>query len=511
VSLTFHAIVCFEADGGSYTYTSKAAADIAVGETFLVDPMQFRWERPQGAPAQPDPFECRFSLLVVGYVWVDIGARVSVRLLDAPGGDEIVAFHGRVTDCPSQPVDYYVDGTLCHGKYVDVTCVDPLVDLAEVDVTTAALPAQDPTDRLRSYENAVTTLPGFDPAEQNIIGQVYGLDSYVTFKAEDAGSGRALDRYLAVFDQAGLGIIPGGAAFFEPEPTALDRRLASRAILAARVDATSLPWTYPDSAAGEGNWFTIDEPSPYYTSATPADFPAVLTSTPDGYGLVMDDASPLVVPAGLVDFSAKFARNKFTHPNRATITITPTGSSNPVAVVVDSDDIGTGDALANIALDAPSLGDAWAAERMALMYLPENDARDRWVADAFQYYPTDWSRLLDGGSWFPRLHDVDLVSPGTMPGDPATRAECYTRPVVVSGINPEHNPTGRSWYAGELNGVTLTLDGDQPVVEFTLRRVLPVPSGAGAMTPADVPSTIKVQDLDDTFTVYDYRLARGSV
>lgn len=475
------------------------------GETFLVEPMSFRWARAEGAPAQPEPVECRFALLVPGPVLVDIGRRVSVRLVEYPTADEIVGFHGRVTDCPTTPVEYFADGAVRQGMYVDVVAVDPTVDLAEANSTTGILAAGDPVFRGPAY------IAGIDPddmpsrwgdAAQGLPGTDYGLDSWVDVKAEDAGTGKALERIVGLLDQVGMGVLPAS-------PNALERRLATRAILAPRVDASTIVWDYPDSAAGQGDWFRYDEPPPTYDRTDPTDFPAELVDGPDGWTVAIDPDSPLVVDAARVDFAAMFTRSKFTHPNRAEVTYTPTGGSDPALVVVEADDRDADAPVVAVALDAPLLGDEYAAGRMALVYLPENDAADRWQADAFRYYPPDWSRLL-AASWFPRHHDVDLVSPGVAPGDPATRAECYTIPVVVDGIDPAHNPTGRSWYAGQLTSVQLTLAGAQPVVEFTLRRVLPVPDGAGALTYDDLSVVPTYADFDPSLTYYDLRLARGA-
>lgn len=524
VPIAWQALVDLDTEAGVLSLYSWAGGALPIaGETFLVEPMSFGWARAQGAPTQPEPVECRFSMLVPGPVLVDIGRRVSVRLIDYATSNELVGFHGRVTDVATTPVEYFVDGGVEHGTYVDVIAVDPIVDLAEAPCTTAALPADTAGDRAQEYIHAIAAddMPaGWDPAFQGIGGHAVALDSWVQVKAEDPASGQALERLVALCDQVGLGWVPNGLpeddARSDPA-TALDRRLASRAIIAPRINATVLPWVYPDTTEAQGSWYTFDEPSPFYDSDDPADFPAVLTAGPDGYALVIDTASPLVVDAGRVDFGAKFTRNKFTHPNRATVTYTPDGSSDPTTATVDADDRDTADPIVAVALDAPLLGailptypqtDDYGPRRMALMYLPETDARDRWQADAFRYYPDDWTRLRHA-PWFPRHHSVDLISPGTVPGDPDDRASCYTHPVVVDGIIAAHNPTGRAWYAGELNSVLITLAGPQPVVEFTLKRVLPVPTGSGALTVGDVDPAITVGDLDPAFTFYDYRLARG--
>lgn len=517
-----HIEVNLDTPSGVLTLTSGAASGT---DPWLLDGMSWRWTRgDQSSAGQPEPMECRFVIVAPGPLQLDIGARVSAQLWDAPPpGDsgEVVGFYGRVAEVVASPTEYADPGDpelVVKAREYDITCVDYTVDLAEV---TANIPAM--VDGVTVAAGALNRIRGYvaaaevDGAPQGVYPGPLGIDSWVNLKNEDAGAGGLLERISGVLDQVGTGELPGDLPG-ETAATALDRRKHRRAILSPRIDATTLPGVYAvrDVDLLPASW-AVDPPPATYDSATPADFPLVLTAGPDGYGLVPDDTSPLCLSGDLVDYAARWRRDKFTHPNRATVTYTPEGADDESAVTVNADDKATTDPVANLPLSAPLLGrtssgptsdPTYGPRRMALMYLPEADARDRWTAEAFRYYPPDWTRL-QYAPWFPRHADID-GTPQTNPPDPATRAQCYGHPLVISGIDPDHDPTGRGWYAGTLHGVTLTCDGTDPVLEVTLRRVVPVPTGAGALTPADLDPGITVADLDPLFTVYDYRLARGA-
>lgn len=498
------------------------SGDYSAVDPFLAGEVQLSWKREGGG--QPDPVEASFTIVAPDPVAVDIGRRLSL-IVDG-GVDEVATFYGRVAEVIAEPVEYRATptGATILGMSYGVKAVDYTVDLAEIQASFPAYdPAVTPTMRQPGTRLAQYIRDGVAGYE---LGGVFGggdeMDGWVTLKAEDAGTGGVLERVNSILDQVGVELPADLPDDGEPIATALDRREARRLVFAPRVDASTLPGDlhYYDGDGFPSFWAT-DAPPATYASDTPADFPAVLTDGgSSGWGLVIDDASPIVVPAARVDYAARWRRDKFTHPNRATVTYTPEGSTDETVLTVDADDRGADDPVVNIPLSAPLLGALkptysvtyeYGPRRMALMYLPENDAGDRWGAEAFRFYPETWDQLTSGSQWFPRHADID-PTPATTPADPDTRATCYARPIVVSGIDPAHTPTGRGWYAGTLSSVTLTLAGvdDRPVVEFTLRRVLPIPAGAGALTPADLDPGILVSDLDPTFSVYDYRLARGA-
>lgn len=514
MSLDYAATVAIDTTAGVLELT---ASDPSLVDPFLADGLALRWAREGNA--QPEPVEARFRIVAPGVLPVDVGRRVSVLVHDAPGGDPVATFYGRVAEVQAEPVEYGDGISTVLGLAHDVVCVDYTADLAEL---TANFPAYDPAvtpstrsgfGRIRDY---LEDTPGAMAAGGGLYGSAFAstsLDSWVALKAEEAGTGGVLDRVQSVLDQVGVGDVPADLpADGEAVATALDRRKARRAILAPRVDPDVAPGTF--HAAGE---WAIDAPPALYTSADPAAFPAVLTDGPLGWGLAIDEDSPVVLPAAQVELGVKWRRDKFTHPNRATVTYTPPGATDAVSLTVDGDDKPAADPVVNIALDAQLLGatiptysqdSTYGPRRMAWMYLPESDARDRWQADSFRYYPPDWSRLLHQ-PWFP-LHEAVDDTPATAPSDPMTRAQCYGIPLVVSGIDPAFHPMGREWYAGTLSAVTLTLGDARAVLDVQLRRVLPVPTGAGALTPADLDPAITVADLDPRFSVYDYRLARGA-
>lgn len=515
MSLNYHAEVHIDTPDG---VLSLYSGDVSAVDPFLADGLSIGWTREDtAAPGQPEPVEARFAIVAPGPVPIDIGARVAVLAYDAPPpiGDEVATFYGRVAEVSDQPVEYGNPGGSGNllGQLFDVVCVDYTVDLAEVEATTGLLASNDAVNRMRAYLDAAATqgVPG-----GLVSGESGTLDGWVRVKAEDPTTGPALARIVGVMDQVGADALPGDdPAGTEPKATALDKRLARRAVFAPRVDAAVLPGELADPG-GNVSW-AIDVPPAYWDQTDPDNFPAVLTLGSGGWGLEMDPDSPVVVPALRVDGAAKWTRSKFSHPNRVTIGYTPVSTGDETVATVDSGDKATGDPVVSLRLDAPLLGDVMATYgftedygplRMALMYLPENDARDRWTADAWRHYIEAWDQLL-AFPWFPRHADID-PTPGFDPGDPTSRVACYGMPVVVSGIDPAQHPTGRSWYAGTLSAAKLTLADARPTLEFTVRRVLPIPAGAGALTPADVDPAITVADLDPSFTVYDYRLARGA-
>lgn len=513
MSLDYAATVAIDTTAGLLQLAASAPSLV---DPFLADGLALRWAREGNA--QPEPVEARFRIVAPGVLPVDVGRRVSVLVHDAPGGDPVATFYGRVAEVQAEPVEYGDGTTTVLGLAHDVVCVDYTADLAELTANFpayvgAATPAiRTAFNRIRAYINdGGAGIPG---TLGGVFGSAFGgggMDTWTELLDEDAAAGNTLDRVLGVLAQVGTGELPADVPG-ETFATALDRRLHRRCVLAPRVDAD----TPPGDFHAAGDW-GVDAPPATYTSADPLAFPAVLTDGPLGWGLVIDEDSPVALPAAQVELGVKWRRDKFTHPNRATVTYTPPGATDATSVSVDADDKASTDPVVTIGLDAPLLGAVKAGyaqtadygpRRMALMYLPEADARDRWQADSFRYYPEDWTRLLHQ-PWFPLHEDVD-DTPETTPSDPATRAACYAVPLVVSGIDPAFHPMGREWYAGTLSAVTLTLGDARAVLDVQLRRVLPVPTGAGALTPADLDPAITVADLDPRFTVYDYRLARGA-
>lgn len=206
--------------------------------------------------------------------------------------------------------------------------------------------------------------------------------------------------------------------------------------------------------------------------------------------------SPLtvrVLDAGHVDFNAVYNLSKQDRANQVVVTgpftvppesrtVYAADSEVPISLVIETDY--TDDAL---------------AEYVGLLNINSDDS-DRWTADEFTFYAD--------------LEPVRVTHPAELFND-QNHPLAQLAPCVISGIPASQNPTGGTWYAGQIVAATFVLERQRYRVRLKLRRTLP-----RAQIETDetlraylayedleyVP--VNIEDLDPAMSIFDCRLLR---
>lgn len=499
-------------------YTALAPTSIGPTDRFVEDGLQAGWELPGEWPVQPSPVEVRFAMIGPDVdPLLDIGSVCSV-VVETAAPATVVEFYGRVTDMTASPITYTADGVSVDGQRVEVIATDYTTDLAEIRFDNGATDATaiSPDFFLSDFPMGGAWVPGEDvppfayppqfptgfPDGMPYTPPAVVLDtSDPSFllggwgDTEDPGSVR--DLVLDILRQTPRldadGVARGGVRYM--------------GMLGVNVDPATAPLlddTHP---------FTVDFPpnrSVDVATEGAAAFPLAFADGPDGWGLDDIASAPAgwVLDAARIDYGGtKWTRTKWGSPNRVRLIYGAGGGTTEGVYEQDSVDRDSSDPVQVREVEVKNLRDPglYFAGRLAPVYLPETDPRrDRWEADEFTYYADDDLAPLTP-SWFPR-------PTASLTGE--DRQSHLTRPVVVHSIVPGSTPLQRAWYAGQLRSVSVTFVDGAAEVKFSLRRSWPFPTPDDpALTPADV-ATLPgggptVSELNPSFTVYDYRLARG--
>lgn len=243
-------------------------------------------------------------------------------------------------------------------------------------------------------------------------------------------------------------------------------------------------------AATNASW---ESPTTFYSVG------AVTTGTIPGagsdYGVAIDgsvdEENMRVLDADQVEFSAVYNLSKIDRANQIVVTgpfitgedsITVQGNATdqaPIALVIETDMI-----------------DRDVARYVGLFNITSDDS-DRWKADEFTF-------LAD-------LDPIHVVGPRGLFND-ADYPLAMHAPCVITGLPSTQNPTGGTWYAGQIVGATFVIEGGRYKVRLRLRRSLPRPevltSDWEYLAYSDVPSHITYDDLDPAMSYYDMRLLR---
>jgi hypothetical protein len=438
---------------GDLSFTIERGVCDLEDSVIVLDGLRIGWDIDESAPwpAQPNPVSCQLGLWTSDVAELDavvISTPVSVELTDV-AEQTVATFHGRIVRQAARP--RRGAGTSLSMLY-SFSALDYTVDLAETPVTiTDEWPAESGTDRLARIYAACSSagLPFGAPPD--------GGDS--AFAALSAGTTTAAAlledhlRQIAIDVGDGLQryiVVPvvTGGVLEEFGVTLLERT----------VDASLLPGVIEEV----GGLLTLTFPD--------------------------EDAQGLV-DACVVDLDVQWNRLKYRAVNVVTVAadegLTATaaqGTGPPVRLTLES-----------------TLTNRDALEAMAELYLPDVAETNGWVADAFRLHA--WREPASiTPSWFPDH------------SDPAAPTTVYVMPIAIVNVPANVNLAGPGdVYAGQLVKVELTVEGGRIMVDFALRRQLPAPVGADAVTwdwiSANHP-TITWDDIDPGLTWYDLRLGR---
>lgn len=443
-----------------YTVTLKVGAHeftITSDDTFdeddpiqVLDNLTIGWELDEAAawPTQPDAPTC-----TVGFYTLDVAELADV---------EIGTLMSVVLTDPTGAVF----GTF-HGRVAEQTAVivkrgDTLavlytlqgvgytVDLDELPIITEAWPAESGDDRFARIVAAIAAAGG------PVVEPPADVDT-AAFAAQNAittNAGDLLGTHLAQV------AIPGtyGPQRYIVVPVVVADELDhfECVLLDKTVDAALLPGTF-DVVDG---LFTLTFPDP---------------------------AAAGLVDACNVDLSTPWKKLKYRAVNHVTVT----GDAFTVQATRPGPPV-----RSNL---STTLTDLAAGERMAQLYLPDVDETNGWTPDRFRLY-AHRAQACIVPSWFPDHRQ-----------DPASTA-VYVMPIAILGIPPQVNLAGEIVYAGQLSAVQLTISRRKILVDFALRRQLPLGIGDDAASwdwvGTEFP-TVTWDDVDPALSWYDARLARS--
>lgn len=411
----------------------------------------------QVSEAKPWPAQPEATTLSVSFLSTDadeladigIGTPIACVLTDGDG-HTIGTFHGRIA---SESVRPYRRGETIYALF-SVAGVGYAVDLNELQILPATWPAESADARFQRISDtcvalggvAITPPPDTSTAafeELNVNGTIGGvLVDHLDQLAIDSAEG--VQRYIVA------PVVVGDTSLERFDCVLLDRT----------TDASLLPGTFE----------IVD---------------GILTLTyPD---LTADG----IVDAGIVDLDVTWNRLKYRAINRVTVSgdtvsyeLVPDSSAPPVRLNLST-----------------TLTDDDAAQRMARLYLPDEDETQGWVADRFRLYAHENLDTIRP-QWFPDHRDD--------PGDTGV----YVMPLAIVDIVEAVTLDGDRTYAGQLTSVTLTIDRNRHVlVDFTLRRQLPVGVGTGAATwewaQSEFP-TVTWEEIDPGLSWYEARLGKAT-
>lgn len=417
-------------------------------------------------PAPEDPAECRFQLVVASTADVpdvQLGAAVAVEYYterpSEPGLPYLrQSFYGRVAELTSSPHDL--------GTLLTLNCLDYTADLREPTVGGAvAYPAEAVWSRVfrvmaeAGYNVGVEDYPPGSTIFPSVVGpQLAARDP------EAANLYDLVDGYLAQW-----------AADYGYASSSANYRGRARMGLVPSVSNDQLfgfflhPYFERPIYTGP---LRLELVGGVYT-AVPADNPAAAPRTQ-------------IIPATQLDFSAVYAQTKADSPTRVTVA----GDKFTVGEAQVTADLGVTPPIV-ATIDGVQLTNLADATTLAALYLPEYLPADRWVADTFL-------RHLELGGAAAANANQDTIPPlGTL--------------ILVSLLDAAQNPTGRSWFAGQLSGYTFTIADKRPTVAFQLRRSDFAPPNSGVVTwQSAVLAGVTWANIDPTMTWDDLRLVRGT-
>lgn len=463
---------------GPYSWVTESTDPASVYG--LADPLVVAWALPEDglALSHPAPMQASFRVVVediANFSDLGIGTAVSLSVYDCvPGTPDplggsiytdrppLVRFRGRIASLAAQP---HKRG----GMLIAASCVDYTVDLSESTVGLTDWPAE--VDWLRQARI-------FAEAGE---GTAFTFNYDAPLAARAAARSDARTQMLRVIDTA-VQLDAGSRSYLTPNYSGVG-------------DADEPNPTYRFAVIGKPTRTRGDNDMPSATGALAGRFvllPSGKWGIEPSQGTT--DLPSRIFDADLIDFKSSWALLKNDRPDTVTVTTTAATFSDVAGTAVTEQ---TADAVpVTLALDT-DLTQSTYARALALMNLTDHDS-DNWTADEFTFYADrDPDTVLYP---MPLFNDAEI-------------ARVAWEHAVIAGIPAEQNPAGHDWYAGMLSGAKFTLAKGRYTVGLQLRRnVLRSYGNATGLTCANVNtvgSVLSCNDLDRSFSSYDYRIARN--
>lgn len=510
-----------------------------------LDGLTIGWKLPDNAayPSQPELPYANFRVIVADaadFAGVDVGAPVSIHVWDQPAGFVLPAgwsdgsgsgltvpvatFGGRITDLKAEPHAL--------GMIYTVSALDYLVDLSDTQVA-----ADDDTGWPgESLENRLTRLYELADDDGTLFAAAPWGDGYGPEPGWGVLWGNANPPLAPVLDHMTNALaqyvhyghydppIQGGARGVLLANTLLDGiygAVDNRPDPARRYDTR---WLYKRLG---GNPNQGGYPLPAQLRQDPATGKWRPVVDPDSaHSWVGDPNANLLgdlptadrfgsLPARYVDFDpTSWSRTKKEQAEKVRVQTTTNWASGPARTWVQQTTYnaygrGVQTRPPKVLTVDTELGYADEARTLARWLIPdpaESSGGKRWEVDTFRLRADQLRGRITAAnrrSWF-------------------TLSSILSWPLVaIGGLDPTRTPDGRDYYVGLITGATFTIKDGRYWIDFQLSRQIPNPvSGAAvyadqgqlsvkSMKAVAAQAAVKLNQLDPTFSVYDYRVVRG--
>lgn len=486
----------------------------------VADGLTVAWEFPDGPlwPVQPEPTLAKFSLIAADEAdlnAVDTGTPVRLRVwagVTISGTQyDSVTFTGTVGDLQGGPIAFIdpVTEEDVDGWQLDVIAVDPTADLADYTPSgtsslhtsgATALSARDWVTELF----VMVGLPTLEDTSGGTSGTSGGSGSLTPDNGYVDGSANlaaAAEATLSAAAEAGelVGSDPTNPYSWQLYPSHGWRRgiLRPNTSAAGIIDAAH-PYRFEWISRKYENIAGLGSPAP-----------AVIGPVGGGkYGPVLSHPtlSPemaLVIDADYLAYDAKWARTKFTDPNKVTVT-NNVGAARFAAegltnwnVVNESNRLSV-QAVRGVSITDTRLMYSAYARHVATMYLDDTATADKvWAASGFVWFASQ------DPAWPARRS----LFPGT------ALFGGYSAPVVINGIPDSQAPGEAPWYAGVPKGAEWRFERGEFSIAFDLYPRVPSPA---ALPNVGITATefrakfpaVTTTDMSTAYTTLDYRLVR---
>lgn len=396
--------------------------------------------------ATPAPCEGSFSLILdsmADIAGLSVGDGVNVRVwlfpvgtIDPSTGDPYpdwpeVNMRGRVANIDAQPHPL--------GMFVSVRFVDYSVDLAELSTGRSDWPAETVEVRLDRI--------GTELGVSNLGSELIQFGNVAARLAAPTDARSLLTSFL------------DGLAYTRPESVGTVMAGDGYKLIVGSV------YDNVDAETPSADrWWTLGVSNRLDFAA--GELPAVLGEvTPGVYGVVVDDTPDeklaRILSADHVSFAARYGLAKSDRVNSWRVTL-PDGTSELVT------EGGPARVESAIQTSATDHRDARSVGRFNL----NGSDSDGWKADRF--------------TWYADMDPHRLRYPHLLFWDDVTFLRWFQfDPIVVDGIPAYQNPTGETWYAGQLAAAEFVLADGHYSVDMETRRNLPLPQPDEPYVPVD--------------------------